>query len=473
MSALRRAKIVATIGPATQSPEMLRALIEAGMDVARFNFSHGDAAENAAAVGRLRSVATELGRPIGILQDLQGPRLRTGRLEHGSPVELSTGADFTLSIQPVTGDASQVCVSYPHLTQDVKPGDTVLLDNGRIELQVTALEGGRVHTTVVDGGQLAEQVGLNLPGVRLTAPPLTEKDLHDLEIGLELPVDMVAMSFVRSASDIEQLRRAMGDHPVPIIAKLERPEAVQALDEILESTDGVMVARGDLGVEVSAERVPSIQKHIIQRANHAQKMVITATEMLDSMIRNPRPTRAEASDVANAVFDGSDALMLSGETAIGAFPIDSVATMQRIIQDAEAHRAEWGQPLDPPPPDQRDEAVATTRAARKLAEDRAVAAVAVFTRTGKTARLMSKARPSAPIIGFTPDAQTYTRMSALWGVEPRMCALVHTVEGMMEIVEGQLLGAGRVKRGEQVVIVASLPLGKRGPPNSIYLRTIG
>lgn len=473
MSRHRRAKIVATIGPATQSAPQLQALIGAGMDVARFNFSHGDPDENIAAIQRLRTVADEMGRPVGVLQDLQGPRLRTGTLENGKPVQLQDGSAFTLNIQSVSGNADQVCVSYPHLTKDVKPGDTILLDNGRIELQVTKLEGDLVHTKVIDGGELGEEVGLNLPGVRLTAPPLTEKDSRDLELGLQLPVDMVAMSFVRSADDVHQLRSAMGDRQVPIIAKLERPEAVQALDEILEAADGVMVARGDLGVEVSPERVPSIQKEIIQSANRNQRLVITATEMLDSMIRNPRPTRAEASDVANAVFDGSDALMLSGETAIGSYPIQAVSTMQRIILDAESHQDQWGQPVNPPPPGERDQAVATTRAARKLAEDRGVAAVAVFTRTGRTARLMSKARPSAPIIGFTPESSTYTRMSAYWGVEPRMCELVTTVEAMTEIVESQLLGAERVLPGEEVVIVASLPLGQRGPPNSIYLHIVG
>lgn len=472
MSRTRRAKIVATIGPASQSVERLRALIEAGMDVARFNFSHGEPAQHAEAFERLRTVGRELGRPVGVLQDLQGPRLRTGDLENDQPVMLRPEAAFALRTTPGLGNTDHVCVSYPHLTQDLAPGDTVLLDNGRIRLQVTEVEAELVRTVVQVGGELSSDSGINLPGVALTAPPLTEKDLDDLQFGLELGVDMVAMSFVRSAEDLNQLREAMGDKRVPIVAKLERPEAVEALEGILSASDGVMVARGDLGVEVSAERVPSIQKQIIQRANDSQTLVITATEMLDSMIRNPRPTRAEASDVANAVFDGSDALMLSGETAIGKYPVESVETMRRIILDAEAHQAEWGEPPRPPRPDQMDEAMATTRAARKLAEDRSVAAVAVFTRSGKTARLMSKARPTAPIIGFTPEETTYTQMTALWGVEPRICQLVHNVEEMMQVVEGQLLGSERVTAGQQVVVMASLPLGHRGPPNSIYLRTM-
>ncbi len=468
----RRAKIVATIGPASQPVERLRLLIEAGMDVARFNFSHGEPPQHGEAIERLRGLAKELDRPVGVLQDLQGPRLRTGDLGDGSAHELQAGASFSLITRTVPGNSSQVCVSYPHLTQDVNAGDTVLLDNGRIQLEVTEVGPELVRTRVIVGGKLKPDMGLNLPGVSLSAPSLTEKDLEDLQFGLDLRVDAVAISFVRGAHDIEQLQQAMGDRPVPIIAKLERPEAVEKLDEILQAADGVMVARGDLGVEVSAEQVPSIQKRIIQHANDSQKVVITATEMLDSMIRNPRPTRAEASDVANAVFDGTDALMLSGETAIGSYPVESVATMQRIILDAESHQTEWGQPPRSPSPEQRDDAVATTRAARKLAEDRSAAAVAVFTRSGKTARLMSKARPSAPIIGFTPEPETYTRMSLLWGVEPRRCALVRTVEDMMEIVEGEVHRSGRVRSGEQVVVVASLPLGERGPPNSIYLRTI-
>lgn len=473
MTARRRAKIVATIGPASQSEAKLQALLEAGMDVARFNFSHGEPAEHRQAIERLRSIAARLDRPVGILQDLQGPRLRTGEIEGESAYRLEPGATFTLNTRQVPGNSEQVCVSYKHLTQDVAAGDTVLIDNGRIQLEVTEVEPEAVHTKVIIGGRLSSDLGLNLPGVSLSAPSLTEKDLADLRLGLELRVDAVAISFVRGADDIRLLREAMGDRPLPVIAKLERPEAVEALDEILEASEGVMVARGDLGVEVSAERVPSIQKRIIQRANESHKLVITATEMLDSMIRNPRPTRAEASDVANAVFDGSDALMLSGETAIGSYPIEAVSTMQRIILDAEAHQEEWGNPPRPPTPEQRDDAVATTRAARKLAEDRRVAAVAVFTRSGKTARLMSKARPSAPIIGFTPEEQTYSRMTVYWGVEPRRCALVRTVEEMMEIVEGQLLGIGRVSPGQQVVVVASLPLGERGPPNSIYLHSVG
>lgn len=468
----RRAKIVATIGPASQSPAHIRGLILAGMDVARLNFSHGTHETHRAAIKTLRTIAKELDRPLGILQDLQGPRLRTGPLEGGGPVLLRPGATLELHVRPVPGDAESVQVSYSALPQDVRPGDKILVDGGKIELEVEETGPDRVRTRVVRGGELGENRGLNLPGISLSASPLTEKDRGDLALGLESGVDSIALSFVNSAEQVNELREALvsAGAAVPIIAKLEHPGAVEDLENILAAADGVMVARGDLGIELSAERVPSIQKRIIQRANEANKLVITATEMLDSMIRNPRPTRAEASDVANAVFDGSDALMLSGETAVGAYPLESVETMVRIIVDAEAHAHEWGEPLKPARPDLRDDAVATTRAARKLTEDRAVAAVAVFTLSGKTAQLMSKARPSARIVAFTPDSTTYTRMTLLWGVEPRSCPPVSSVEEMIKIVDDDLRST---LMGRQVVIVASLPVGQKGPPNFVYLRTVG
>ena len=469
---IRRTKIIATIGPASQSPEMVRSLIEAGMDVARLNFSHGDHETHRQAINTLRAVSKELGRPIGILQDLQGPRIRTGQLTDGGPIRLEPESTFDLCIFSVPGTAESVQIEYPALPDEVRPGDTILVDGGRIELQVTEVEADQIRTRVVNGGELRANAGLNIPGAVLSAPPLTEKDRNDLALGIEEGVDSVALSFVHSAKQILELRETMKKMgaEIPIIAKLERPEAVEDLENILAAAEGVMVARGDLGVEVTAERVPSIQKHIIQRSNEANRLVVTATEMLDSMIRNPRPTRAEASDVANAVFDGSDALMLSGETAVGAYPLESVETMVRIIVDAEAHSHEWGEPLKPARPDLRDDAVATTRAARKLAEDRSAAAIAVFTRTGRTAQLMSKARPTASIVAFTPEPSTYTRMSWLWGVEPRLCPAVSTVEEMIQIVDDDLRST---LSGRQVVVVASLPVGQGGMPNFIYLRKLG
>jgi pyruvate kinase len=451
---------------------MVRSLIEAGMDVARLNFSHGNHETHREAIKMLRAISKEVARPIGILQDLQGPRLRTGQLSEGGPVRLESETNFDLCVFSVPGTAESVHIGYPSLPEEVRSGDTILVDGGRIELQVTEVEVDQIHTRVVNGGELRANAGLNIPGALLSAPPLTEKDRNDLALGIEEGVDLVALSFVRSAKQVLELSETMKTMgiAIPIIAKLERPEAVEDLEDILAAAEGVMVARGDLGVEVTAERVPSIQKHIIQRSNEANRLVITATEMLDSMIRNPRPTRAEASDVANAVFDGSDALMLSGETAVGAYPLESVETMVRIIVDAEAHSHEWGEPLKPARPDLRDDAVATTRAARKLAEDRSVAAIAVFTRTGRTAQLMSKARPTASIVAFTPEPTTYTRMSSLWGVEPRLCPSVSTVEEMIQIVDDDLRES---LDGRQVVMVASLPVGQGGPPNFIYLRMLG
>ena len=469
---IRRTKIIATIGPASQSPEMVRSLIEAGMDVARLNFSHGDHETHRQAIETLRAVAKEIGRPIGVLQDLQGPRLRTGQLSNEGPIRLEPESTFDLCVESVPGTAESVHIDYPSLPDEVRPGDTILIDGGQIELQVTEVDTEQVRTRVVNGGELRANAGLNIPGAVLSAPPLTDKDRTDLALGIEMGVDWVALSFVQSAKQVIELSEVMDTMgaEIPIIAKLERPEAVEDLENILSAAAGVMVARGDLGVEVTAERVPSIQKYIIQRANEANRLVITATEMLDSMIRNPRPTRAEASDVANAVFDGSDALMLSGETAVGTYPLESVETMVRIIVDAEAHSHEWGTPLKPARPDLRDDAVATTRAARKLAEDRSVAAISVFTRTGRTAQLMSKARPTANIVAFTPETTTYTRMSSLWGVEPRLCPSVSTVEEMIQIVDDDL----REKLGgRQVVVVASLPVGQGGMPNFIYLRKLG
>lgn len=468
----RRAKIIATIGPASRSEEVIRHLIEAGMDVARLNFSHGNHQAHGAAVASIRRVSEEVGRPVGILQDLQGPRLRTGHLDGDRPVELRVGASFRLTAAPIVGNADAVQVQNPELPRLVGPGDSILLDGGSIELQVISIEEDTVQTEVTSGGELKARAGVNVPGVDLGVPSLTQKDREDLEFGMKNGIDVVALSFVRGSSELVKLRELLDEmgSSVPIVAKLERPEAVDELEAILVASEGVMVARGDLGIEVSAERVPSIQKRIIQRANEENKLVITATEMLDSMIRNPRPTRAEASDVANAVFDGTDALMLSGETAIGHYPVRAVEIMDRIVQDAEAHAHEWGEPLRPSRPELRDDAVATTRAARKLAEDREVAAVAVFTRTGRTAQLMSKARPSSRIVAFTPEPDTYSRLTMLWGVEPRLCPMVRSVEEMVEIVDDDLRPS---LAGEPVVVVASLPVGEKGPPNFAYLRTVG
>jgi pyruvate kinase len=473
----RKAKIIATIGPATNNPDMLSDLIDAGMDVARLNFSHGDHDGYAKVIESLRELAHQKGRPLAILQDLQGPKLRTGETEGGQPVLLTAGNTITLTTQDVHTTNQRVFVDYDPLPGDVNPGDRILIDDGSLELRVLETSATEVETEIVVGGVLGPRKGINLPGVKLSAPSMTEKDFEDLAFGIEMDLDAIALSFVRKADDIHTLKEAVnqrvGNARKPlIIAKLERPEAIDNLDAILEEVDGVMVARGDLGVEVSPERVPSIQKQIIYHAAEMQRFVITATQMLDSMIHNPRPTRAEASDVANAVFDGSDVLMLSGETAVGDYPIASIRTMTRIIVDAEAHATEWGHHHGNENIKTEDDAVAVTHAARSLAHDRSVSAIAVFTRSGRTGRLMSIARPQVPTLAFTPEKKTFQQLAISWGVIPYLVEMSSSVEEMIEHVQRACLESEFILSGEQVVMVASLPVGEMGPPNFTLLQTV-
>lgn len=475
---MRRAKIVATIGPASQSLDTLRSLVDAGMDGARLNFSHGEARDHAEVIGRLRQVAAEKGRPIAILQDLAGPKIRTGRNDPPGPIRLLPGKQILLTPIESPCTPTRLFIDYPDLLRDVPNGSPVLLDDGQIQLRVLGASGDGLQAEVVFGGLLGEHKGVNLPGSRLSLPTLTTKDLQDLQLGLDRGVDGIAVSFVRHEDDVLALRQAVADRGAgglkpPLWAKIERPEALERLDLILDASDGVMVARGDLGVEVAPEKVPSIQKRIIREGNARFKLVLTATQMLDSMIRNPRPTRAEASDVANAIFDGSDALMLSGETAVGDYPVQSVQTMAQIILDAEAHAAEWGSRASPDEISHADDAVATVLAARELAQERRVAAIAIFTHTGQTARLMSKARPSVPILAFTPEPSVYHQMALFWGTEPHLVPLASTVEEMVWRVETALRLLPHVAEGGQVVVVASLPIGAMGPANFTYLHTLG
>lgn len=474
----RRAKILVTLGPACSSKAAIQKLVAAGADGVRLNFSHGDRAEHAAMIQRVRDLAGQLDQPITILQDLQGPKLRTSNNAGGDPIHLEQGKRVTITTAPGESEPGRIHVDYEPLPRDVHPGDRILIDDGRIELTTRSTSETEVEAEVVVGGELKSHKGINLPGVKLSAESMTDKDRQDLKFGLEQGVDMIAMSFVRRGEDIAQVDRLIEEHTgdgllIPVIGKLERQEALDNLEDILEESDGVMVARGDLGVEVAAERVPSLQKRIISAANAHNRLVITATQMLESMVRNPRPTRAEASDVANAIFDGSDVLMLSGETAVGSYPVRSVETMRRIIMDAEAHTLEWGfKPLQ----EERataDDATATTQAASDLAEDRGAGAIGVFTRSGRTALLMSKARPSVPILAFTPERQTYNRMALFWGVEPHLIPMADSVEEMIGHVERALLDAGAAQDGDRVVIVASLPVGALGPANMTYLHTIG
>lgn len=473
----RRAKIVATIGPACKSAERLSELMAAGMNVARLNFSHGDHTQHASTIQIIRKVAQEGQYPIAILQDLQGPKLRTGVLPPPGMVKLETGQQLDLYAGKGKPPKGAIPVDYPSMDQDVSPGTAILIDDGSIELIVDRVGDDVVTTTVVLGGELDSRQGINIPGVKLSIPSLTQKDVKDLAFGIDQGVDAIAVSFVQRAADIETLRdqidrRSPGERGPWLIAKLEKPGAIDELEQILDVSDGVMVARGDLGVEMSPEKVPSIQKEIIHRANLQLKLVITATQMLESMIDRPRPTRAEASDVANAIFDGSDALMLSGETAVGHYPVESVRTMSRIILDAESHTSQWGYHEGRGPAFTADDAVATTHAAQALAQDRDVSAIAVFTRSGRTARLMSKVHPKAKILAFTPEERTYRQLACLWGVKPYLVPMAHSVEDMINRIRTSALEHGTIKTGEQIVLVASLPIGAMGPPNFAHLYTI-
>jgi pyruvate kinase len=473
---IRRSKIIATVGPASSSRQTLKQLFNAGMDVARLNFSHGDHEGQLEIIKILRSLSDELDRPLAILQDLQGPKLRTGIIPGGKKIWVEENQRLVLTTKEPPEDGSEIPVTYRALADEVKQGDTILINDGRIELRVQKSDGVRVQTEVVVGGEIGSRKGINVPGVALSASCITEKDRTDLAFGLAQGVDAVALSFVRQSEDIVQLRElitesnALEQAPL-IIAKLERPEAIDNLEAILDVSDGVMVARGDLGVEVSPEKVPSLQKQIIQEALARQRFVITATQMLESMISNARPTRAEASDVANAVFDGSDVLMLSGETAVGSYPVQTLATMDRIIVDAERHAVKWGQQITIESLTD-DDAVATTHAARALAHDRQVAALAVFTRSGRSAWLLSSVRPNVPILAFTPEASTYRQLTLAWGVIPHLIDMADSVEEMIEHVRKACLESGIVSAGEQVVMVASLPVGAIGPPNFTLLQKV-
>ena len=474
----RKVKIVATIGPASQEDSVVEKLLQAGMDVARLNFSHGTHETHAARISQLRTISTRLSRPLAVLQDLQGPKIRVGVLP--APMSLMPGSTVLLypegGIQPVTTNSqASIPVDFPQLFDSVKPGNHILLDDGRLALSVVSVKEKQVVAEVKIGGTLTSNKGINLPGVSLDIPAFTEKDAEDLEFGLSLGVDFVAISFVRRAEDLQKVRQRIacqspGECPL-LIAKLERPEALDNLEAIIDMVDGVMVARGDLGVEMAPEDVPGAQKRIIQVANRKGKIVITATQMLESMIHNPLPTRAEASDVANAVFDGTDAVMLSEETAVGDYPVEAVTLMDRIVRQAEAGFESWGHNQDIETND-HDDAVAVTRAARELAHDQDVAAVAVFTRLGRSALLMAKSRPRVPILAFTSEVRTYRRLALAWGVEPRIVPFVDTVEAMFHCVETALRDSGTVKPGQQVVLVCGFPILEMRQPNMVLLHTL-
>jgi len=467
MPVFRRTKIIITLGPATDHEETLRRLIEAGADVARLNFSHDDRDSHAARVATVRRLARESGRVVAIMQDLQGPRIRTGPLVDGKAVTLHERDSFVLTTKPVAGTVERVSTSFAALPKAVAPGDPVLINDGLIALRVEEVAGDEVRCTVVHGGRLTEHKGINLPQTRASIAGLTDKDRDDLRFGLSQGVDMVALSFVSGPEDAREARRIIAEsgQTAPLLAKIERPQALERLDAILRAFDGVMVARGDLAIEVSAEVVPVAQKRIIDRANLLGKPVITATQMLDSMTRNPSPTRAEASDVANAVLDGADALMLSGETAIGKYPVAAVEAMDRIIREAET----LPMPAVTARARRRTHAMAVCDAAVTLVRDIDVDAIAAYTRSGRTARLLSKLRPPAPIFAMT-EREVVARRLALWrGVVPLAIKKEGRGEETFSHINRELQARGLVDPDALVVVVGTAPQGPPGHTNFIRL----
>ena len=474
---MRKTKIVATLGPASNTPEIIVKLLQAGMDVARLNFSHGTHEEHARRIAMLREAAQQVGKPLAILLDLQGPKIRTGKLENGGPVHLIPGQRFDITTHEIVGTASRVSTTYTELPRDVQPGDRILLSDGLIELRVLDSMTDEVHTEVVFGGALRENQGINLPGVRVSAPSMTEKDIEVLEFGLEQDIDYVALSFVRRAADIYSIKEriAAAGKSVPVVAKIEKPEALNELADILDATDAIMVARGDLGVEMPAERVPLVQKQLIEAANNAGVPVITATQMLESMIQNPRPTRAEASDVANAILDGTDAVMLSGETAAGKFPIESVQTMANIAEVVEksdryvTHQANNDEWLIE---HQCDVANAMSAAARAIVEALSVKAIVAFTMSGNTARLVSRTRPKVPIFAYTPSDAVYRQLALVWGVRPMLCEYIDRLDNLTQHVNDDLLARGLTVPDDMVIITGGHPMSARGATNFVKVATI-
>jgi pyruvate kinase len=471
----RRAKIVATLGPSCNTEPVFRELVRAGLDVARLNFSHGTHPEKLKLIEMVRKVSSEEGKPICILGDLQGPKIRTGRLKNRIPVQLKAGQKLTITPRDIAGTSTMIATTFPTLAENLEAGARILLSDGLIELYVVAVHGQDTECEVVNGGMLGEHKGINLPGLPVRVPSLTAKDEEDLEFAINNDVDAIAVSFVRTAEDIRLVRQRVAamDAETWIIAKLEKPQAIQHLESILEAADGVMVARGDLGVEMPPEKVPAIQKHVIRRAGDYRKPVITATQMLESMIENPRPTRAEASDVANAIYDGTDAVMLSAETAAGKYPVEAVKMMAKIVVETES------QPLLPRAGDRNQPghirlSVAETicESMAHAADDLEISAIAVFTETGTTARQLSKYRPKSPIFGLSSSQSVIHRMNLLWGVHPILCNKLATAEQMVETAERLLEAGGHVQSREILGIVAGTRT-KTGSTNFLRLHVLG
>jgi pyruvate kinase len=472
---MRRAKIVCTLGPATDSYDQIKALVEAGMDVARFNLSHGTHAEHEERYRRVRKAADETGRSVGILADLQGPKIRLGRFAEG-PVLLERGDTFTITVEDgVEGDRHRCGTTYAGLAADVTPGERVLVDDGKVCLEVTGVDGPRVHTRVIEGGVVSDHKGLNLPGVAVSVPALSKKDEDDLRWALRTGFDVVALSFVRSGDDARDVHRIMAEEGrrLPVIAKIEKPQAVRNLDGIVAAFDGLMVARGDLGVEMPLEQVPIVQKHAITLARRNAKPVIVATQMLDSMIENSRPTRAEASDVANAVLDGTDAVMLSGETSVGKYPVATVRTMAKIVTAAEEDMLAKGLPPLTERSKPRTQGGAVARAAADMGDFLGAKFLVAFTQSGDTARRLSRYRSPIPLLAFTPEPATRSQLSLTWGAETFLGPHVDSTDAMVDQVDELLLQYGRCRKGDVVVITAGSPPGVSGSTNMVRVHHIG
>ncbi len=467
-----RTKIVATIGPASNSPEVIKQLILAGMNVARLNFSHGSYDDHARTVTLLRSIGKELDTPITLLQDLQGPKIRVGQLPDGA-IKLVDGELLTLvPIAAYTDRVQTIPIDYPHLAQEATPGMQVLLDDGLLELQVEAITGDGVQCRVLEGGTLKSRKGVNFPSLDVRLPSLTEKDKQDLTFGLSQAVDWVSLSFVRRGEDIQLLKAFIAKHggaDTPVIAKIEKPQAIANLDEILAQCDGVMVARGDLGVEMNPEKVPLLQKQIIRKCNQMGLPVITATQMLESMIHNPRPTRAEASDAANAIADGTDAVMLSGESAVGAYPVKAVEMLAKIAAEIEPSVEFTNYP-----PDEKSDTHALSEALHTIDDILDLRYIACFTTTGFTSRIAAAERPKAPVIAFTPSLKVYHRLNLVWGVKPLLLENPgDSVEDLIQQMEACLLARNLVRSGDKILILGGSPIQQAKGTNFLKLHAIG
>ncbi len=468
---MRRAKIVATLGPATSSYENIRAIVDAGVDVARMNLSHGSYDVHEEVYSYVRKAADAAGRAVAVLVDLQGPKIRLGKFEAG-PYELEVGDTFTITTEDILGNRDICSTTYKGLPDDVKEGDPLLIDDGKVTLRVVSTDGTRVATTVEVPGAVSNNKGINLPGVAVNVPALSEKDEADLRWGLGLGADLIALSFVRSADDIVRVHEIMAEEgrKIPVIAKIEKPQAVDNLEGIIDAFDGIMVARGDLGVELPLEAVPIVQKHAVELCRRMAKPVIVATQMLESMISSPRPTRAETSDVANAVLDGTDAVMLSGETSVGEFPVITVQTMARIIASTEEHGLERIPPLGTKP---RTQGGAVTLAAAEVAEFVDAKYLCVFTQSGDSARRMARIRSRIPMLAFTPLEAIRRRMALTWGIQSFFVDMVTHTDAMFRQVDEILLKRGLAEVGDRVVVISGSPPGITGSTNDMRIHQIG